>query len=144
VLTIDHVKAGAIGAKADLIRPLLVIDIGAQLTEVAVLGYGSVIQACRVLLGTGDLGSGTKSADLVDAVVEMVTNLLRHDCAALVVDALDRGPLLVGGGAVRPEITYQLAKQLGSPVQPAPAPWTAAVRGAGASALAAHRHPGFL
>ena len=34
VLTIDGVKAAALGAGADLARPLLVLDIGAGLTEV--------------------------------------------------------------------------------------------------------------
>ncbi|RZT28554.1 rod shape-determining protein MreB [Kribbella sp. VKM Ac-2569] len=141
VLTIDSVKAAALGAGADLARPLLVLDIGAGLTEVGLLVDGGVTQAHRLDVGTSDLGATTTVAELVRSIVAVVTDLLSHDCGGLVVDALDRGPLLTGGGALRPEITYRLAKQLAAPVRPAPAPQTAAVRGAGLAMVAADRHP---
>ncbi|MFG1812212.1 rod shape-determining protein [Kribbella sp. NPDC049174] len=141
VLTIESVRAAALGANADLVRPLLVIDLGADLTEVAVLTGGALIEARRVPLGTSDFGSITVD-DLVDAVGELVTVLLHRPCGPQVVDALDRGPLLTGGGAMRPAITYRLAKRLSSPIQTAFAPHTVAVRGACAALLAANRHPG--
>ncbi|MEV0801569.1 rod shape-determining protein [Kribbella sp. NPDC050281] len=141
VLTIDSVKAAALGAGAGMARPLLVLDIGAGLTEVALLVDGVVMCAQRLDVGTSDLGATTTVAELVESIVTVVTDLLRLDCAAMVVDALDRGPLLTGGGALRPEITYRLAKQLGAPVRPAPAPQSAAVRGAGLALGAADHHP---
>jgi rod shape-determining protein MreB len=141
-LTIDSVKAAAIGANADLAAPLLVIDIGAHLTEVAVLSDGSVLRASRMSVGTSDVSGTVTTDDLVESIVDLITGLLRHDCAPQVVDALERGPLLTGGGALRPAITYRLARRLSSPVQPAPAPQTAAIRGASAAVLAAGRHPG--
>ena len=144
VLTIDGVKAAALGAGADFARPLLVLDIGAGLTEVGLLVDGGVTQAHRLNVGTSDLGTTTTVAELVQSIVAVVTDLLHLDCGGLVVDALDRGPLLTGGGALRPEITYRLAKQLLAPVRPAPAPHTAAVRGAGLAMVAAHRHPSIL
>ncbi|MFC5262812.1 hypothetical protein ACFPJ1_11920 [Kribbella qitaiheensis] len=70
-------------------------------------------------------------------------DLLRDDLGPQVVDALERGPLLTGGGALRPEITYRLAKRLCAPVRSAPAPHLAGVRGAGLALVAAHRHPSF-
>ena len=141
VLTIDSVKAAALGAGADIAEPLLVLDIGAGLTELGLLADGGVIWAHRLDVGTSDLGATTTVAELVQSIVTVVTDLLRLDCAALVVDALDRGPLLTGGGALRPEITYRLAKRLGAPVCPAPAPQFAAVRGAGLAMVASHHHP---
>jgi rod shape-determining protein MreB len=141
VITIDSVKAAAIGAKTDLVEPLLVIDLGAHLTETAVLANGSVIEARRMPHGTADLRTSITIDNLVDRIRAMVADLLRHDCGPQVVDALDRGPLLAGGGALLPAITYQLSKQLSCPVQPAPAAYTVALRGASAIVLAAHRHP---
>lgn len=58
-----------------------------------------------------------------------------------IVDALDTGPVLTGGGSLRPAIVYQLSKRLMSPVRPAPMPHTAAIRGAAQFVLAAIRHP---
>jgi rod shape-determining protein MreB len=134
VLTIDSVKAAALGAGAGLTHPLLVVDIGADLTEVGLLVDGGVTQAHRIDVGTSDLGVTTTVAELVQSIVAVVTALLRLECGGQVVDALDRGPLL-------PEITYRLAKRLLAPVRPAPAPQSAAVRGAGLALVAAHRHP---
>lgn len=141
VVTIESVKAAALGAGADLTRPLLVVDIGADLTEVGLLVDGGVTEASRFEVGTSDLGATTGLAELVQSIVGAVTQLLRLDCGAQVVDALDRGPLLIGGGALRPEITYRLSKRLLAPVWPAPAPHNAAVRGAGLALVAAQRHP---
>ncbi|MEU4291666.1 rod shape-determining protein [Kribbella sp. NPDC026596] len=142
VITIDGVKAAAIGATTDLARPLLVIDLGAQLTEVAVLADGSVVEARRTPHGTADLRTSMTVDNLVEDIRDMVADLLSHDCGPQVVDALDRGPLLAGGGALLPAITYQLSKQLSCMAQPAPAPYTVALRGASTVALAARRHPG--
>ncbi|NEA63981.1 hypothetical protein [Streptomyces sp. SID12488] len=52
-----------------------------------------------------------------------------------------RGALLAGGGALRPDITYHLTGQLHAPLQPVPAPHTAAVRGAAKLLQAVHTHP---
>ncbi|MEV0291477.1 rod shape-determining protein [Kribbella sp. NPDC050820] len=141
VLTIESVKAAAFGAGADLVEPLLVVDLGADLTEVAVLSNGSLIEARRAPLGISDFGRGSTGDDLATSVGDMVTDLLRRDCGPQVVDALDRGPLLTGGGALRPAVTYRIAKRLSAPIRTAPAPHTAAVRGACAARLAVDRHP---
>ncbi|TDU87853.1 rod shape-determining protein MreB [Kribbella voronezhensis] len=141
VLTIHSVKAAALGAGAGLDQPLLVVDVGAHLTEVGLLVDGGVTHGRRIEAGTSDLGATTTVAELVQSIVAMVTGLLRLDCGGQVVDALERGPLLTGGGALRPEITYRLAKRLVAPVRPAAAPQFAAVRGAGLALVAAGHHP---
>ncbi|HEY3556888.1 MAG TPA: rod shape-determining protein [Kribbella sp.] len=138
VVMIDAVKAAAFGAGADLTEPLLVIDLGAQLTEVALLGGGAVVEARRTEFGLEDVRT---VSPIVEVVGDWVLDLLRGPHGPQVVDALDRGVLLVGGGALRPEITYKLGDRLGAPVCPAPAPHTAAVRGAATALESTCRHP---
>ncbi|TDO66441.1 rod shape-determining protein MreB [Kribbella sp. VKM Ac-2571] len=138
ILTIDSVKAAALGADVDMTEPLLVVDLGAQLTEVALLAGGNLCGARCLELGVRDPISSTQ---LVQDIVESMVQLM-GDCGPQMVDALDRGVLLTGGGALRPQITYQLSTQLGATVQPAPAPHAAAVRGAALALQATHRHPG--
>ncbi|MGW0818388.1 rod shape-determining protein [Streptomyces viridiviolaceus] len=141
VLTVPSARAVALAAGADLSRPLLVLDIGAHLTEVVLLVDGAVFDARRTALGTGDLGDSTTPDRIGEAVVDMVTSMLRQDRTSLTVDALGRGPLLAGGGALRPDITRHLTGRLHTPLKAVPAPHTAAVRGAAKLLEAAHSHP---
>jgi rod shape-determining protein MreB len=141
VLTITSVKAAALGARADLAQPLLIVDVGAELTEVALLVGGALSGARSTALGVSDLGRDRPVSQLVQEIAESTIQLMRGDCGPQIVDALDRGVLLTGGGALRPEVTYKLTRQLGATVQPAPAPHTAAVRGAGVVLQSARRHP---
>jgi rod shape-determining protein MreB len=138
VVLIDAVKAAAFGARADVTDPLLVVDLGAQLTEIALLGGGCVVEARRIPLGLDDART---VLPIVEVVADTILELLRDPYGPQLVDALDRGVLLVGGGALRPEITYKLSHRLGASARPAPAPHTAAVRGAATALQATHRHP---
>ncbi|MFG1910228.1 rod shape-determining protein [Kribbella sp. NPDC048928] len=138
VVLIDAVKAAAFGARADVTEPLLVVDLGAQLTEIALLGGGCVVEARRIPLGLDDART---VVPIVEVVADTILELLRGPYGPQLVDALDRGVLLVGGGALRPEITYKLSYRLGASARPAPAPHTAAVRGAATALQATHRHP---
>ncbi|MGW3499065.1 rod shape-determining protein [Streptomyces sp. NPDC001020] len=141
VLTVPTARAVAAAAGADLSHPLLVVDIGAQVTEVVLLADGAVADARRTALGTSDLDGTTPHTQITDAVVGMLTTMLRQDRTSLTLDALQRGVLLAGGGALRPEITYGLTGRLHAPAKPVPAPHTAAVRGAATLLEAAHSHP---
>ncbi|CAM5280466.1 MULTISPECIES: rod shape-determining protein [Streptomyces] len=141
VLTVPGARAVALAAGADHVRPLLVADIGAQLTEVVLLADGAVTDARRTALGTADLSDGTPPRLITDAVVGMVTAMLRQDRTSLTRTALRRGVLLAGGGALRPAITAGLPDGLNCAVRVVPSPHTAAVRGAAALLTAAHRHP---
>ncbi|MFD5269481.1 hypothetical protein [Streptomyces sp. NPDC058335] len=142
VLTVPTARAVAVAARADLSRPLLVVDLGARRTEVVLLADGAVIDARGTALGTDDVdGTGRPGALLVDAVTAMVTAMLEQDRTPRTLDALRRGALLAGGGALRPEIPYRLTGRLHTPVRPVPAPHTAAVRGAAELLRAAHTHP---
>lgn len=137
VHTVPTARAIALGAGADTSRPLLVADLGAHLTEVFVLGGGAVTDARRTPLGTSDLGEATTTEGLVDAVASMVTGILRQDRTPTALDALRRGLLLAGGGALHPDVPRLLGERLGTAVLTAPAPHAVAVRGA-ASLLASY------
>lgn len=140
VLTVPGARAVALGAGADLSRPLLVVDVGAHLTEVVLLSDGAVVDAHRTALGTSDLDTLPPDR-ITEAVTGMVTTMLRQDRTPLTADAVRGGVLLAGGGALRPEIGYRLARELRAPLRTVTAPHTAAVRGAAAVLRAAHTHP---
>ncbi|MEH0449075.1 MULTISPECIES: rod shape-determining protein [unclassified Streptomyces] len=140
-LTVPTARAVAVAADADLSRPLLVVDIGAHLTEVTLLTDGAVTDARHTALGTSDLDRLTPPARITEAVAAMVTAMLEQDRTSQTRDALRRGVLLAGGGALRPDLTYRLTDRLHAPVLPVPAPHTAAVRGAATLLRAAHAHP---
>jgi rod shape-determining protein MreB and related proteins len=141
VVTLDSAKAVALGAGGDLTAPLLIVDVGAHLIEAALLIDGVIADAHLVPVGISDLDDATTITDLAETVVQLVTTLLRDDATTHAVDALRRGVLLAGGGALRPEIIHRLARRLHTPAHSVPAPHTAAVRGAAAALLAVHRHP---
>ncbi|MGB8945360.1 MAG: rod shape-determining protein [Streptomyces sp.] len=143
VLTIPTARAVASAVDADLSRPLLVVDIGAHLTEVALLSDGDVIDARHTALGTSDGDGPAASAPtrITDCVLAMVTAMLEQDRTSRTLEAVRRGALLAGGGALLPGISCGLAGVLHAPVQPVPAPHTAAVRGAAKLLRAAHAHP---
>ncbi|POX36668.1 hypothetical protein C3486_32415 [Streptomyces sp. Ru73] len=141
VLTVPTARAVAVATGADLSRPLLVVDIGAHLTEVVLLVDGAVFDARRTALGTTDLSHTGAPTEICDAITTMINSMLAQDRTSLTADALSRGALLAGGGALRPELTCRLAGSLHAPLQPVPAPHTAAIRGAATLLRTAHTHP---
>ncbi|MFB6849567.1 rod shape-determining protein [Streptomyces sp. NPDC056373] len=141
VLTVPSARGIALAADADMSRPLVVVDIGAHLTEAVLLCDGAVTDAHRTAVGTSDLGETTMPEQIVEAVAAMLTAIRRQDRASLTAGALRRGVLLAGGGALRPEITFALTARLKTPLRIVPAPHTAAVRGAARFLQAAHTHP---
>ncbi|MFE1442026.1 hypothetical protein [Streptomyces sp. NPDC058739] len=141
VLTVPGARSIAQAAGADLARPLLVVDLGAQVTEAVLLSDGAVTDARRTALGTGDLDAATTPGHLAEAVAGMLTAMLGHDRTGLTAEALDSGVLLAGGGALRPDITGELGARLPASLRVVPAPHTAAVRGAARLLQAAHTHP---
>ncbi|MEU6661937.1 rod shape-determining protein [Streptomyces sp. NPDC046821] len=141
VVTVPTARAVAVGAGADLTRPLLVVDIGAHLTEVALLTDGAVTDAYCTALGTTDLDAGTTVQELTEAVISMVSDILRLDRTPQAHLALKRGLLLAGGGALHPELTHHIARSLHTSVRPLRSPHKAALRGAALMLTSARRHP---
>jgi rod shape-determining protein MreB and related proteins len=139
LLFIDTVRAAAIGSGAAA-GTLLIADIGAQLTEVAVLGHGRVVAARRADIGTRDLARGATVELLSDIVVRHVEELRADPAAPEPTLAMLRGMLLVGDGALHPDLAPALSDALRVRVHRAAAPRTAALNGAGLAAMAALRH----
>jgi rod shape-determining protein MreB len=137
---IDTVRAAAIGSGAAA-GTLLVADLGAQLTEVALLDHGRVIAARRAEIGTRDLARGATVGAIVDNVVRHVDEL-RRTAASELASAIKRGMLLVGDGAVHPELPRALSTALRLHTHRAVAPRTAALNGAGLAAMSLQHHPG--
>jgi rod shape-determining protein MreB len=111
-------------------------------TEVAVLQDGRVRAARRTDVGTRDIDRGATTEFVARAATRMI-NELHHDPLAqpLIAAALTRGLVLVGDGAMKPELTQQIAEKLRIAVRCAASPWAAALNGAGLAALAVTRHP---
>jgi rod shape-determining protein MreB len=141
VLTVPSARGIALASGTDLTRPLLVVDVGAHLTEVVLLSDGAVTDARRTALGTSDLDDTTTPGHIAEAVARMLTAMLHQDHTILTADALRRDVLLAGGGALRPDIRHRLGARLPARLHTVPAPHTAAVRGAGTLLQAAHVHP---
>ncbi|MFE0759442.1 rod shape-determining protein [Streptomyces smyrnaeus] len=141
VLTVPTARAVALAAGADRTRPLLVVDVGAHLTEVVLLAEGAVFDARRTALGTIDLPDAGDPSQITEAISTMIASMLRQDGTSLTADALSQGALLAGGGALLPGLTRQLIGSLHAPLRAVPAPHTAAIRGAAALLRSAEVHP---
>jgi rod shape-determining protein MreB len=138
VLLIDTVRAAAIGCGAAG-GALLVIDAGAQLTEVSLLLDGRVAVARRAETGTADGARSYAPSRLTGVITRLVADIGRS--RRLTGAALSRGAVVVGDGATMPGLTNGLAASLGARVWPATSPRLAAVGGAGLAATALGRHP---
>ncbi|WP_204301397.1 rod shape-determining protein [Actinoplanes campanulatus] len=140
VLLIDTVRAAAIGSGATA-GDLLIVDVGAHLTETALLREGHTAAARRADIGTRDL-RGTAAAERLADVVARHVDELRTVCSATSLHrATSRGVLLVGGGVSHSYLPPALSAALGSRVHRVATPRTAALNGAALAATAALRHP---
>ncbi|MFH8514656.1 rod shape-determining protein [Streptomyces gelaticus] len=130
VIAVDSARAAAHAGPCGG-GPLLVVDIGAGLTEATLLVDGRVRDARQAETGLGDLAPAQPPTAVVRAVLDMIMEMWKQDRHGAVLGALRKGPLLTGGGATRPDITNRIAVRLGAPVRLADDPATAVVRGAG-------------
>nr|WSW65410.1 rod shape-determining protein [Streptomyces sp. NBC_00995] len=140
VIVLDSARAAAACAGPRDGGPLLVVDIGAELTEVTLLVDGRVRDARLAETGTSDLEPGEAPTAVVRAVIDMVTGMWHQDRHGALTGALRRRPLLAGGGALRPDVTHRIALRLGVPVRLTDDPATAVVRGAGLILSSVLRH----
>lgn len=137
VLLIDSVRAAAIGS-ATAAGVLLIADVGAELTEVALLVDGRIVGARRAAVGTHDPTSRGGPRPLAGVVTRLVADIVQNPrMRRLAAAALARGAVIVGDGATIPELTIRLAANLRAHVRPAYTPRLAALRGAGQAARAA-------
>ncbi|MFC8537757.1 rod shape-determining protein [Streptomyces sp. NPDC057249] len=140
VIVLDSARAAAACAGPGDGGPLLVLDIGAELTEATLLVDGLVRDARLAETGLSDLAPGEPPTAAVRAVLDMVMAMWRQDPHGALLGALRRGPLLTGGGALRPDVTNRIAVRLGVPVRRTDDPATTVVRGAGLVLSSVLRH----
>ncbi|GAA3507155.1 rod shape-determining protein [Streptomyces showdoensis] len=143
IVSVNSARAAAAYAGPSGGGPLLVVDLGAELTEVTLLVDGAVQDARLAEVGLDDLAeAGGSPGAVVHAAAEMVVDLWRRDSTGAVRGALGRGVLVTGGGALRLDLTSRLALRLGVRLRLANDPATSTVRGAGLLLSSALRHPG--
>lgn len=130
VLVLNSARAAAACAGEPDNGPVLVVDMGAELTEVALLVDGAVVDARQAERGLSDFDARSLSSGVVGHVLGMIASMWRDDRHGAVRGALRRGPVLTGGGALRSDLTGRIAGSLGVPVRVDPDPATAVVRGA--------------
>ncbi|WUW20420.1 rod shape-determining protein [Streptomyces sp. NBC_01463] len=131
VIVLDSARAAAACGGPQDGGPLLVVDIGAELTEATLLVDGMVRDARLAETGISDLEPGEAPTAVVRTVLDMVMDMWHQDRHGALLGALRRGPLLAGGGALRPDVTNRIAVRLGVPVRLTDDPATTVVRGAG-------------
>ncbi|NUW33115.1 rod shape-determining protein [Nonomuraea sp. SMC257] len=129
VTLVEEPLAAAVGAGLDVTdpRPALLLDVGAGIVEAVVIRDGVVTDALALQL-SATTGTGLPAYAL-DGVVEMTARLLRRLPARLRPAARDGGLLLTGGGATQPRLAHRLRETLRLPVEAAPEPAHATVRG---------------
>ncbi|GAA3163589.1 rod shape-determining protein [Nonomuraea roseoviolacea] len=129
VTLVEEPLAAAVGAGLDVTgsRPVLLLDVGAGIVEAVVIRDGVVTDALALQL-SATTRTGLPSYAL-DGVVEMTARLLRRLPARLRPAARDGGLFLTGGGALQPGLTHRLRETLRLPVEVAPDPAHATVRG---------------
>ncbi|MEU8764125.1 rod shape-determining protein [Streptomyces sp. NPDC048659] len=143
VVSVNSARAAAAYAGPSGGGPLLVVDLGAALTEVTLLVDGVMQDARLAEIGLDDLAEpGASPGVVVHTAAELVRELWREDTTGAVRGALGRGVLVTGGGALRLDLTGRLALRLGARLRLANDPATSTVRGAGLLLSSALRHPG--
>ncbi|MER5965328.1 rod shape-determining protein MreC [Streptomyces sp. NPDC002057] len=143
VIAVDSARAAAAYAAPPGGGPLLVVDLGAQLTEVTLVVDGLVQDARLAEVGVDDLPESGGGPDaVVGTAADMVSDLWRQDRTGAVRGALRRGVLVTGGGALCLDVTGRLAHLLRARLRLANDPSTSVVRGAGLMLASALRHPG--
>ncbi len=142
VFAVDSARAAAAHAAPPGDGPLLVVDLGAQLTEVTLVVDGLVVDARLAEVGLDDLPEPGSAPDSVaGTAADLVSDLWRRDRTGAARGALRRGVLVTGGGALRLDVTGRLAHLLRARLRLANDPSTSVVRGAGLMLASALRHP---
>ncbi|MFE0648700.1 rod shape-determining protein MreC [Streptomyces sp. NPDC059534] len=142
VIAVDSARAAAAYSAPPGGGPLLVVDLGARLTEVTLVVDGLVEDARLAEVGVDDVPEPGRVPDTIaGTTADMVSDMWRHDSTGAVRGALRRGVLVTGGGALRLDVTGHLAHLLRARLRLANDPATSVVRGAGLMLTSVLRHP---
>src|SRR5205823_2163190 len=103
----------------------LLLDVGAHLTELAVLNDGIIVIARRAEVGTEDLGRPAGPDTIIAVAATILDDMRRHAPEELWTTARRGGIRLVGDGALLPGLAPALAGALDMAVYPSSQPRTA-------------------
>ncbi|MFE1903953.1 rod shape-determining protein MreC, partial [Streptomyces gardneri] len=102
VIAVDSARAAAAYAAPPGGGPLLVVDLGAQLTEVTLVVDGLVEDARLAEVGVDDVPESGRMPDTIaGTAADLVSDLWRHDSTGAVRGAPRRGGRVTRGGGPR-------------------------------------------
>ncbi|MEU8247716.1 rod shape-determining protein [Nonomuraea sp. NPDC048916] len=129
VVLVEEPLAAAVGSGMDITdpRPQLLLDVGAGIIEAVVIRDAAIADAGALQI-SASLDAGLP-AHVLDAVTDLVADLVRRLPAHLRPAAREGGLLLTGGGAGQPELARRLCAGLRVTVNPALEPAHATIRG---------------
>jgi actin-like ATPase involved in cell morphogenesis len=136
VVPVESTLAAAMGAGLDVASsaPRVVCDVGAGVTEVAVVGEGRVMAAAGVRVGL--VKYHDDQTRHCRRLVELVRQVLDDLPALVAADAVAAPALMVGGGALRPDLVRRFGEASGLLVRVPTRPREATARGLGGCAAA--------
>ena len=109
--------------------PHAVLDLGAGVTELAVIADGQVLAVSALRMGIRDYDDDSEPAE--GRIVELLRRVLNDIPERVAGDVAAGDLLLVGGGASQPELAARLSRALGMPVRVPPHPREVVVDGLG-------------
>jgi rod shape-determining protein MreB len=134
VALVPSVLAAAVGAGLDVGSedPNVLIDIGAELSEIAIVRLGNVTAATAVPMGWQDLGPHAASIrQLSDRIAGAFEALLDQMPERIQGDLMLERVTLTGGGARLPELRFALSMRLRLHASVPQQPELAVIHGAG-------------
>jgi rod shape-determining protein MreB len=117
IVPVESTLAASIGAGVDVAAdaPHIVCDVGAGVTELAVIADGHLVSAAALRMGIRDYDDEPERA--VRRVAKLFRRVLDDLPASVAADAVAGDVLLVGGGASVPELVALLAAALHMPIE---------------------------
>jgi rod shape-determining protein MreB and related proteins len=136
VRLVDRPLAAAIGAGLPIheARGIVVCDIGAATTEIAVIAQSGMVVARSIHVGGSSIDEARVSRGIDEAlnqIVAAIRGVLEEAPPRVVAGIAERGIVLTGAGAQVPGLDRHMATSTGIPCRVAENPQTSVVRGAG-------------
>ena len=131
IVPVESTLAASIGAGIDIGAgaPHIVCDLGAGVTEVAVIADGRLLSGSALRLGVRDFDDEPEQA--VRRVVQLLRRVLDDLPELVAADAVAGELLLVGGGAYVPELVSRLSTAFQMPIRVPNDPRQAVANGLG-------------
>jgi len=129
IVLVEEPLAAAIGCGVDVTdpRPRLLLDVGAGIIEAVVIADAAIVEAGSLQVSCA--APAGLPGHAVEAVTDLVADLVRRLPPHLRLGVRAGGLLLTGGGATQQDLAGRLCAGLRLTVQPATRPAHATIRG---------------